>query len=111
MFGYKTKIKNLEARIAELEEELETEQRHKEGEEVLKEQTDRNAKFLIDWSKIDVFSIERQYNYKGDSSVTLIGYWALINGIKTCKEWVLYCSIERHNELVEEYKAFKGKKK
>lgn len=107
MFGAKLQIAQLKNKIAYLENALEEQQKHCN----VKEQEDRNAKFVIDWSKLDVFSIERQYNYNGNLSVTVIGHWLTVNGTKMSKEWVLYCSVARHNELVDDFIANKGKKK
>lgn len=110
MFGSKSRmIKRLQEEIKSLKakEQLDKEEQARIEQRKIIEQENRNVKFFIDWSKMDVFSIERQYNYKGNGPTTIIGQWLDVNGLKTSKEWLLLCSIERHNELVKEYQEYK----
>ena len=65
----------------------------------------RDASFIIDWNSLEPFSIERAI--KNGSWYTVIGYF--LNG--NLKEWHLNCSLKRHYELAQEFKAYKDTKK
>jgi hypothetical protein len=65
----------------------------------------RDAPFVIDWNKLEPFSVERAN--KNGIWYTVIGYF--LNG--NVKEWQLNCSVKRHYELAEQFKAYKETKK
>ena len=74
----------------------------------------RNAEFAFDFSAVKVFSVERNWSGQTDTPVTIIGYMLNEPGDSAEKEivreWYLYCSNERHAELVKEFKEYmKGK--
>ena len=61
------------------------------------------SSMLVDFSNIDVFSIER--NASGGVTHTIIGYWvADKDGVKSNQEWFLYCNDETHEKLISEFK-------
>lgn len=64
------------------------------------------ASFACDFKKMHAFAIER--NYHGGKPCTIVGYVKEIvtdrgSETKVC-EWYLYCSLERHEELVNEFR-------
>jgi len=81
------------------------------------------ASFGIDWDAMKVFSIERVW----DNGIpkTILGYMLSEPAVHTegengeqrvtykdiVREWTLYCSATKHEELVKEFIAWKGKKK
>ena len=58
-----------------------------------------SAEFVVDWDKINAFSIERHGGEK--EAYTIIGYFDSNNQVA---EWKFYCSLEQHNKLAKEYK-------
>jgi len=74
-------------------------QEKEELEKLLESELDGSIE--IDFSKINAFSIERTIN---DCRIcTSIGYLLKDNSIE---EWVFYCSIEKHEELVKKFKKY-----
>lgn len=80
-----------------------------------------NASYAIDWDAMKVFSIERMW--ENGLPKTILGY-ILSEPIVTTegddqrvttkdvvREWTLYCSAEKHEELVKEFVEWKGKGK
>jgi len=82
-----------------------------------------NASFAIDWDTMKVFSIERVW----DNGIpkTILGFMLSEPAIHTegengeprvtykdiVREWTLYCSAEKHEQLVKEFTVYlKGKK-
>jgi hypothetical protein len=81
------------------------------------------ASFAVDWDAMKVFSIERVW----DNGIpkTILGYMLSEPAVHTegengeqrvtykdiVREWTLYCSAAKHEELVKEFVAWKGKKK
>ena len=63
----------------------------------------RSATMVIDFSNMDVFSVERVI---GDSGpLTTIGHWVVdADGVKSSAEWVLHCTTETHEKLAGEFK-------
>lgn len=58
------------------------------------------CEFEIDFSIMNVFSVERCV--KDDTEITIVGYWRdKEKGV--VGEWNLYCSRERHTEIVEKF--------
>lgn len=78
------------------------------------------ASFAIDWDAMKAFSVERMWD--NGLPKTIIGYRLEEPIITTegddqrvttkdvVREWTLYCSAEKHEELVKEFNAWKGKK-
>ena len=81
-----------------------------------------SASFAIDWDAMKVFSVERMW----DNGIpkTILGYMLSEPMVTTSgegvervtekeivREWTLYCSAEKHEELVKEFNAWKAKKK
>ena len=62
-----------------------------------------DVKFMFDFEKKDVFSIERTVV---ESDETTIIAWTE-NGAN--QEWQFYCTREQHNKLVEEYEKVRNK--
>ena len=76
------------------------------------------ASFAIDWDAMKVFSVER--NWKNGIPYTILGYMLSEPAVHTeeqvtykdvVREWTLYCSAAKHEDLVKEFTAWKGKKK
>lgn len=64
------------------------------------------CEFVIDFTAIRCFSIERQeYGYTGK---TLLGY-NLLNDAENHgpREWILYCNEEQHQKLIDKFKLTK----
>lgn len=95
---YREKIQELKAEIERLNS--------------FNEQKARTTPMQVDFAKMNAFSIERQLVPSGKEPVTVIGYWNLgLPGNNTVGGWLLYCSDETHNRLVEEFNAYmKGSK-
>ena len=81
-----------------------------------------NASFAIDWDAMKVFSIERVWD--NGLPKTILGHMLSEPVITTegegdqkvtyrdiVREWTLYCSAAKHEELVKEFIAWRGKKK
>lgn len=76
-----------------------------------------NSKFEVDFSTMQVFSIERNQN--GQRAYTVLGYFTdepTEHGVTkpVVHEWTLYCSMKEHERLVTNFRewiASKGKKK
>jgi hypothetical protein len=80
-----------------------------------------NASVAIDWDAMKVFSVERLW--ENGLPKTILGYMLSEPVITTegeneqritykdiVREWTLYCSAEKHEGLVKEFIAWKGKK-
>lgn len=79
-----------------------------------------NASFAIDWDAMNVFSVERMW----DNGIpkTVLGYILSEPVVYTqdddqrivhkdiVREWTLYCSAEKHEELVKEFNGWKSSK-
>lgn len=71
----------------------------------------------IDFDTMRVFSIERLVY--SDGPKTVIGYYMdepIMNETAVCsrdvvKEWTLHCNLERHEEIVAQFKTWKSSKK
>ena len=81
-----------------------------------------NASFAIDWDTMKVFSVERMW--ENGLPKTILGYMLSEPVITTegegeqrvtykdiVREWTLYCSAEKHEELVAQFTEWKGKGK
>lgn len=90
----------------------------KQQDELLKELTvekedTSKSECIIDFSKVRVFSVER-YVGDGNKPCTLIGYFiaepvvssdgTFVTQKDVVHQWYLYCSPQRHEEIVREYK-------
>jgi hypothetical protein len=77
-----------------------------------------NASFAIDWDAMKVFSVER--NWQNGIPYTILGYMLSEPAVHTeetvtykdvVREWTLYCSAAKHEELIKEFNEWKAKKK
>ena len=72
---------------------------------LMREQDDKvvadchSADFVVDWNKLNVFSVERHGGEK--EAYTIIGYFDKDGCID---EWKFYCSLEQHNKLAQEFR-------
>ena len=105
-------VKELERKLNEYQTGLTQKREDQEREDKLKaeaearmlENEQRNAPVSIDWGKINAFSIERVLEHGNKGPATIIGYTVENqNRSPIIKEWVLYCSMERHEELVKQF--------
>jgi hypothetical protein len=79
----------------------------------------QSSEFSVDFEEMNAFSIERFVN--NNNPCTLIGYFIdepvvvdekMVGSKKVLNQWYLYCTQERHSELVVQFNAYmKGKKK
>ena len=79
----------------------------------------QSSEFSVDFAEMNAFSIERFVN--NNNPCTLIGYFIdepvvvdgkMMGSNKVLNQWYLYCTQERHSELVVQFNAYmKGKKK
>lgn len=76
-----------------------------------------NSSFGIDWDAMKVFSVER--NWQNGIPYTILGYMLSEPAVHTegtvtykdvVREWTLYCSAEKHEQLVKEFTDWKKKK-
>jgi hypothetical protein len=79
-----------------------------------------SASFAIDWDAMKAFSVERMWD--NGLPKTIIGYRLEEPIITTegddqrvttkdvVREWTLYCSAEKHEELIKEFNEWKAKK-
>jgi hypothetical protein len=88
--------------FSELREARETIKSLKLENDNLREADLASCNFVVNWDNLDVFSIER--NIDEGIPYTLIGYFLLDkDNVKVPCEWILYCSIEQHNKLSQEF--------
>ena len=106
IFSNAQKISDLTTQNALLKNANET---LKEQLESLKSKEDTTVQPMsIDFSKIDVFSVER--NGDKHEPCTIIGHFMTnADGTKSTAEWYLYCSTKIHNQLVSEFNELKLK--
>lgn len=109
MFGFNRQVRDLETRIKKLKDNFEIVERREAEALAIQEQENRAAAVAIAWEKLDVFSVERQFNRSGGPA-TIIGYFFEdANGNRITKEWVIWCNIEIHNKLVQEFNETRKK--
>ena len=80
-----------------------------------------NASYAINWDAMNAFSVERMW--ENGLHKTIIGYRLSEPVITTegddqkvttkdvVREWYLFCSAEKHEELVKQFKEWVAKKK
>jgi hypothetical protein len=81
-----------------------------------------NASFAVDWDAMKVFSVERMW--ENGLPKTVLGYMLSEPVVTTegegeqrvtykdiVREWTLYCSAEKHEQLVKEFIKWRGEKK
>lgn len=117
MFGCdRLAVSNLKVQIEDLKKENEKLQYANEAYRKRLESEMVNASFAIDWEAMKAFSIERMW--ENGLPKTIIGYMleepvTIVEGEVTTKdvvrEWTLYCSAEKHEQLVQEFKEWKSK--
>lgn len=124
MFGLSNKIviSDLKVEIADLKRENEKLKYANEAYQKRLVGEMEKASVSIDWDAMKVFSVERMW----DNGIpkTVLGYMLSEPVVTTegeneqrvtykdiVREWTLYCSAEKHEVLVLEFNAWKGKKK
>lgn len=118
MFGIDAKIavSDLKVQIEDLKKENEKLQYAVDAYKKRLESEMANASFAIDWEAMKVFSVERMW--ENGLPKTVLGYMlsepvVVTEGEVTTKdvvrEWTLYCSAEKHEELVKEFNEWKLK--
>lgn len=86
----------LQSKVDELQLQIEKMQKQAQAEAA-------TASMLIDFTNIDVFSVER--NVRDNMPNTIIGYWVTDkDGVKSNAEWFLFCSNETHEKIVTAFK-------
>lgn len=94
-----TKLANANIKIKELEDKIKSPP----------ENTSVQS-FSLNFSVMDVFSIERNSTNNKNDPCTIVGHFLTgADGSKQTAEWYLYCSPETHNNLVKEFNEFKLK--
>lgn len=122
----KNKIAYLQSRVDYLEDRNKFLQTSKDEWEALARKNDAfsgKGDLLIDWSKMDVISIERSPLNRGEVNgvwITNVCYWKqeVENGqpVKKLKEMIYYTDVKQHREIIETYNTYaksleKAKKK
>ena len=73
----------------------------------------QSSEFCVDFKEMNAFTIERFVN--NNNPCTLIGYFIdepvivddkTIGSKKVLNQWYLYCTQERHTELVDQFKVY-----
>lgn len=123
IFGIADKIKfsDMKFQIEDLKKQNEKLQYANETYKKRLEGEMSTASYAVDWDAMKVFSIERMW--ENGLPKTILGY-ILEEPIVTTegdtqrvtqkdvvREWTLYCSAEKHEELVKEFVEWKGKGK
>ena len=117
MFGIdKIAFSNLKVQVEDLKKENEKLQYAVDAYKKRLETEMANASFAINWDAMNAFSVER--NWENGLPKTIIGYMleepvTVVEGTVTTKdvvrEWTLYCSAEKHEQLVKEFNEWKTK--
>ena len=120
MFGVnRLEVSNLKVQLEDLKKENEklryannAYQKRLEGEMA-------NASYAIDWDAMKVFSIERMWEnglpktvlgyILEEPIVTTEGDTQRVTQKDVVREWTLYCSAEKHEDLVKEFRAWLAK--
>lgn len=110
----KVEFADLKSKCERLEFANEAYRKRLEGEMV-------TTSYAIDWDTMKVFSIERMW--ENGIPKTILGYMLSEPMVTTSgdgiervtekdivREWTLYCSAEKHEQLVKEFTEWKGKK-
>ena len=122
IFGVdKIKFSDLKVNIEDLKKENEALKYANEAYKKRLESEMVTASYAIDWDAMKVFSVERLW----DNGIpkTILGYMLSEPMVTTSgegvervtekdviREWTLYCSAEKHEQLVKEFTKWKGKK-
>ena len=124
MFGLSNKIliSDLKVEIADLKKENDKLKYANEAYQKRLVGEMEKASVSIDWDAMKVFSVERMWD--NGLPKTVLGYMLSEPVITTegeneqrvtykdiVREWTLYCSAEKHEELVKEFVEWKGKGK
>lgn len=121
MFGInRLEISNLKVELEDLKKENDKLKYANDAYRKRLESEMANASFAIDWSTMNVFSIERVWD--NGLPKTILGYILEEPVVYTegddqrvthkdvVREWTLYCSAEKHEELVKEFREWMEKK-
>jgi hypothetical protein len=94
------KVKKLEAQIEALKADLKR-ARESANRDVM--QDCHECDFVIDWTNLDAFSVERHGGPK--TAYTIIGYYVHhADKTKSVDEWKFFCSQEQHDKLAQEFR-------
>lgn len=114
----KIELSELRLRISELEQANEKLAYANKVYQERLESDYNKASYVIDWSAINAFSVERMW--ENGHQKTVIGYMlaepvsTTEGGVTTkdvVREWTLYCSHNEHERLVKEFSEYiKGKR-
>lgn len=121
MFGVnRLEVSNLKVQIEDLKKENEKLKYANDAYRKRLETEMANASFSVDWKTMNVFSIERMW--ENGIPKTILGYILEEPVVYTegddqrvthkdvVREWTLYCSAEKHEDLVKEFNDWKAKK-
>ena len=122
MFGkskltLQNEIKYLENRIRQLENDLECERRIVRGYEKRDreksanwclEQAAREEPVMIDFDKVNVWSIER--DHRDGKNITVVGILQEENGNKVSKDFRYNTNSDGHKRIIAAYEAHRAKK-
>lgn len=62
--------------------------------------------FACNFAEMNAFAIERNVNQE-NVPCTIVGYKVVgDDGKEVIKEWYMYCSVERHNQLAAEFRKY-----
>lgn len=99
---------NSHSKISELEALIENQKRViEEQNRIIDSFNDKNynAESIVNWDNINAFSVERNGNK------TVVGYYLFDEGKNKVKEWYFNCSVERHQEIVNQFRDHINSKK
>lgn len=120
MFGFnRLEISNLKVQLEDLKKQNEKLQYANDAYKKRLESEMATASVAIDWETMNVFSVERMW----DNGIpkTILGYILEEPVVYTegddqrvkhkdvVREWALYCSAEKHEELVKQFKDWLNK--
>ena len=121
MFGLnRIMVSDLKCQVQDLKEENEKLKYANEAYKKRLESEMANASYAINWNAMNAFSVERMWD--NGLPKTIIGYRLEEPVITTegndqkvttkdvVREWYLFCSAEKHEELVKEFKDWMEKK-
>lgn len=92
----KQEIENLKAKLSVIEDEIATDC--------------RTSTMVVDFSAMDAFSVERVLRDDYSHPYTVIGHWVPgPDNTRQTSEWVLTCTKENHEQLVEEFRKYTKK--
>ena len=120
MFGFnRLEVSNLKVQLEDLKKENKILQYANDVYKSRLESEMVNASFAVNWDAMNVFSVERMW--ENGVPKTILGYILEEPVVYTegddqrvthkdvVREWTLYCSAEKHEQLVAEFKQWMAK--